>query len=53
MDQEILIEIVKSYEPLYVMSHSKYSDNVWKENVWKEIAKKMNQPGKINNLFYL
>lgn len=48
MDQEKLIENVKSCEPLYVMSHPKYSDTVFKENAWKEIAKEMNQSGKIN-----
>lgn len=53
MDQEKLIENVKAYEPIYVMSHPKYSDNIFKENVWRKIAKKMNQLGKINNLFYL
>ncbi|XP_071575329.1 uncharacterized protein [Temnothorax nylanderi] len=44
MDQEKLIEMVKSCEPLYVMSHSKYSDNTFKENAWRRIAKEMNQP---------
>jgi len=53
MDQEKLIEIVKFHESLYVMNHAKYSDTVYKENVWRRIAKNMNQPDKINNLFYL
>ncbi|XP_071637362.1 uncharacterized protein [Temnothorax longispinosus] len=44
MNQEKLIEMVKSCEPLYVMSHSKYSDNIFKENAWRRIAKEMNQP---------
>jgi len=52
MDQEKLIETVKSYESLYVISHPKYSDTVSKDNIWRGIAKEMKQPGKINNLFY-
>ncbi|XP_011138129.1 probable ATP-dependent helicase PF08_0048 isoform X2 [Harpegnathos saltator] len=44
MEQEKLIENVKAYEPLYVISHPKYSDTRFKENIWKEIAKGMSQP---------
>jgi len=51
MDQEKLIEMVKSCEPLYVMSHSKYSDNIFKENAWRRISKEMNQPSKMNIIY--
>ncbi|XP_066590636.1 uncharacterized protein DDB_G0293860-like [Prorops nasuta] len=44
MDQEKLIELVKSHEALYVMTNSRYSDNNFKDNIWKEIAKNLNQP---------
>lgn len=46
MDLEQLIERVRSYEPLYVVSHPKYSDNEHKTMVWTEIGKHLKRPGK-------
>lgn len=45
MQDERLIECVKSREFLYDTSHAKYMDSKYKSVAWREIAEELNQPG--------
>jgi len=46
MDNEKLIELIRSHTELYDLSNSKYSDSTCKEKIWKGIAGELNQTGK-------
>ncbi|KAL4113939.1 hypothetical protein QTP88_017489 [Uroleucon formosanum] len=43
MNNEKLIELVRTHTELYDLSHSKYSDSTCKEKVWKNITDELNQ----------
>lgn len=51
MNNEKLIEIVRSHISLYDLSTSEYSDANSKEKIWKEIGEEMKQPGMLIRLF--
>lgn len=50
MDNEKLIDLVRSQPVLYDHTHRKYSDNFYKEKLWKEIGAQLNQSSKSNNI---
>ncbi|CAI6371641.1 unnamed protein product [Macrosiphum euphorbiae] len=43
MNNEKLIELVRTHNELYDLSHSKYSDSTCKDKIWKSIADELNQ----------
>jgi len=47
MENERLIELVRTHPVLYDHTHPKYSDNQYKEKTWKEIGRDLNNSSKI------
>lgn len=45
MDDEKLIKLVRSHEPIYDFTHSKYMDKVFKNTIWEKIAQEMKVEG--------
>lgn len=52
MDDEKLINCVKSYRGLYDFSHSQYLNGNYKEKKWDKIGVKLNQSGIIIIFFH-
>lgn len=46
MDDELLIELVRSYPALYDLSNRKYMDSNFKQELWKKIGEEMKLDGK-------
>lgn len=45
MNDDKLIELVRSYEELYNMTAKKYRDNVHKDMLWQKIGDELNKTG--------
>jgi len=45
MDDEKLIECVRTYPVIYDMSHPKHLDNNYKSSLWKKISEEMKEKG--------
>jgi hypothetical protein len=50
MNDEKLIELVRSHVELYDLSSPKYMDTTYKERIWKEVGQEMKQEGNVTNI---
>lgn len=45
MNEELLINLIRGYTHLYLLSDKNYHNQQMKENTWEEISKEMKIPG--------
>jgi hypothetical protein len=51
MNDEKLIELVRSHVELYDLSHPTYVDTTYRERIWKEVGQEMKQEGNVTNIY--